>query len=626
VSKKKKRNIPKVSPAPQTKPVTASTEFIVPKKSILIGCLVLFAVGLGVYAPSFHHEFIWDDKIIIPLNEHIAAFNVPKLFSTDVHHFSYQPSNFYRPLQMVSYAVNYKFGALNTFGYHLVNTLIHTANALVLFLIFARLNERTRSANSGDWLWIAAAAALIWLVHPLHTQNVTYISGRADVLVTFFILTAFYLHMGAGQAQMTARVIASPAGAKQSLSLLRRLRLLATTRYRSLRNLAALLCFAGALLSKELAVIAPLFFLAYDLIIAKEEGGLKKQAPFYAGCGALLGIYVVLRLTVFNFPTAFTTEEIPSLGPRLFTSAVSIMLMFSQLVAPRDLSMLRNIDWHHNLLDPAVLASFAVLAALLVLMLKLRRHQPLVSFCLAWFFIGYIPSYNIVPMNANMSEHWMYVPSMSLWLLAAYLLWKYACLQRIVIAAGVCLAAAGIYAGLLIDRNKDFANEIVFFEQLLTQRPDNARAHYNLGTAYGTSGNFEKAREHFELAIKYDKNNAPAYANLGLIYAKRGDYAKAIGLYQKANTLQENLVENYVNLGIAYNMTDQSAPAVAAFTKALTMNARHPAALNGLGIEHAKKGEFEAAEKYFKQVLQYYPQHPDASNNLKRLQQLKINK
>src|SRR6185295_4749052 len=196
MGKKNRRKLNKprnLASGPPLTPQNTISAHDMPKRSFLLSVLgLLAAIGLLVYANSFHNDMIWDDLVIIPPNEYIQTFDVRKIFTTDVHHFSYQTSNFYRPLQMLSYAVNYKFGGLNVFGYHLINTLIHIVNAWLIFLIFMRLNERLLLAETRKWRVGVLLGTILWLVHPIHTQNTTYISGRADLLVAMFALAAIY--------------------------------------------------------------------------------------------------------------------------------------------------------------------------------------------------------------------------------------------------------------------------------------------------------------------------------------------------------------------------------------------------------------------------------------------------
>jgi len=579
------KNVAAAAPAP--KPLSF--------KAHLTAFILIGLVGFGVYANSFRNEFIWDDDVIIPPNEYIREFNIGKIFTTDVHHFSYQPSNFYRPLQMLSYAINYKIGKLDTFGYHIVNTLVHMFNAALIYLIILLMNDELSLTARKKWFWVALSGSLVWLVHPIHTQNTTYISGRADVLVAFFILSSFYAY-----AKFKKPLITS-------------------------------LLFIGALLSKESAIITPLLFILYNIIVRRERSCLagRRARPLstilrsYGSFFAILGVYAVLRLTVFNFPTAFTAEEIPGIIPRLLTGSRALFTILGVLAVPVNLSMLRNIPWEFSLLNAGVILSVIGIGCLIAGIFLMKRREPLVSFCLSWFFVTYLPVANIIPMNANMSEHWMYLPSIGIILLVVYLAWKYLLRQKevyLIILSAILVAAYGF---LLVQRNKDFKDQIVFFEKILKQFPTHARSHYNLGTAYGLKGENEKAKYHFQESLKSDPQFAPGYANLGLIYARENDLGKAIELYEKANALQDNLVENYANLGIAYARQGNAPKALEAFRKTLELNPNHPAALNGIGIEHAKKGEWDEAEKYFNKVLQMYPNHPDATNNLKRLETLK---
>ena len=557
---------------------------------------ILFFTGILAYFTSFQNDFIWDDAMIIQPNEYIRSWSYLKeMFTTDIHHFGLDKSNFYRPFQAVSYALDYTFWELNPMGYHISSTLIHIVNAvLIYFLLYSivgQLDSQVRKWSRE----IAGGVAFIWLVHPIHTQVVTYAAGRADELVALFLLSSVYAFMVCRQRWV------SP------------------------------LLFVGALLSKEYAVITPLFIVLVDRfnLTIDSRPFWRKLLPF----AIILAVYILLRLTVLDFPTDFSSKLIPGIYSRMLTTFRSIVILLGLILAPFDLSMDRNIDWEKSIFDIKVIFSMLLVFALAAASILLRKRCRLISFGLAWFFVGYLLVLNIVPMNANISEHWMYVPSIGLILILMCGLVKLLPrVDRRVIWLITFLF--GLYLSVfLVKRNAEFRNEITFYNQILNRKYENPRVHYNLGCAYFYEAEKQggeryqeleaKSYKHLSEAIRLKPDYAAAYGNLGQLEYRRNNIERAIALYQKANSLNPNLIENRANLGIAYVKTKQLDKALGELGIALQLNPNHLGSLNNLGIVYGSKGDYVNAEKYFKRALAVSPSDPSARKNLAHLYKLK---
>ncbi len=556
---------------------------------------VLFVVGLMVYATSFGNEFIWDDAMLIVPNEYIRSWSyIPQIFSTDIHHFGLDNSNFYRPLQAISYMIDHTFWELNPMGYHISSVLIHIANASLvymnLFIILGHLDPRRRKYIRE----ISLATALIWLVHPIHTQVVTYAAGRADELVVFFMLASIFTFMTCRNAWI------------------------------------APVFFVGALLSKEYGVILPVFILLLNSfgLTVKRQSRWTNLIPF----GIILAVYILLRVTVLNFPTDFSADLIPGFFSRMMTSARAIVILLSLLIAPFDLSMDRNIEWSRSIFDIKVILSILFVIGMAIGGFLARRKLKVVSLGIGWFFVGYLLVLNIVPMNANVSEHWMYMPSIGV-LMA--LIWGGVRLipeidRRIFYTVLGCIIV--YFSVFLIQRNADFKNEITFYNQILERKYANPRVHYNLGCAYfyeaqNLEGEAYKALEeksykHLSEAIRLKPDYAAAYGNLGQLEYRRGNIDRAIQLYQKANSIKDNLIENRANLGIAYVKTKQYNLAVGELSRALELNPNHLGALNNLGIVYGSMGDYKNAERFFRRALSVSPKDPSANKNMQHLYKL----
>ena len=151
--------------------------------------LILSMIGIAIYANSFQNDFVWDDEYLITNNTHVQSpsmDNALQFFKDNLGKHGQDENNFYRPLQELSYMINYAVWGLNPPGFHLTNLVLHLLAAFLLFLVIVEL--------SGNRI-AALAASSIYLVHPLNIEAVAYIAGRADCLMGVFFLAAFYLYM-----------------------------------------------------------------------------------------------------------------------------------------------------------------------------------------------------------------------------------------------------------------------------------------------------------------------------------------------------------------------------------------------------------------------------------------------
>ena len=192
--------------------------------------VLVFLLGIGLYANTFGNSFVWDDELLVIRNGYIKDWShFPEIFKINLFHSISRKGNYYRPLQSLSLLFDYSLWGLRPFGYHLTNVLLHIANAVIIYFLIGMISRSRR---------ISLLTALLFLVHPIHTQAVTYISGRADPLAAFFFLLAFYLYVKSVALNKLAPYLGS------------------------------LLFFLLALLSKEAALIFPLTLLLYEFSFA----------------------------------------------------------------------------------------------------------------------------------------------------------------------------------------------------------------------------------------------------------------------------------------------------------------------------------------------------------------------
>ena len=454
----------------------------------LAGAAIVLA-AVAAYVNTFDGEWVWDDVSSVLLHQHVQdPGQFFQLFREDQHAFGRGQGNFYRPLVSASFMLDYAVTggpspeeirasgkpplALPALVFHFSNLMWHALAALLLYLLLLRV---------GASIPVAAIAGLIFVAHPLHTEAVAYISGRADMMSAAFMFLGMILAL-------------SPR----------------TGGGRWAACFGSLLCFAAALMSKESSLIFPLLLgivLAAAWLQERQNtassvagGALKRLVPL-AGAVVLLVIYAVLRTTVLHFADAGATAAAP-FGQRLQETGQAFALYLQLLFVPSGLHMERTLDGMPGWLGPLgwVLLVGVVLAALAAF--SSRKYR--ITAGLAWFLVAWAPISGIFPLNAPMAEHWMYVPMAGFWwavaecLVAAFdrprLRWV-----PLILAGAACVALVMLTA----QRNQDWHDNERLFVSTLKQNPNSIRVHYNLAVTYeDILKNYSGARRHYEAILR----------------------------------------------------------------------------------------------------------------------------
>jgi len=468
--------------------------------ALLLGLALL---GCLAYGNTIDGRFVWDDASSILLHQHVKdPASALRLFTEDQHAFAGGQGNFYRPLVSLSFMLDYAAAligrpwpdpasvpeSLSTVPFHLTNIFWHVAAAVFLALFIGRVH-----APRAVQIFVPA----VFVLHPLHTEAVAYISGRADMMSAAFVFAGLY---AATWNQTRKQFIAA--------------------------TLLGTLCYVLALLSKEAALIYPALLALYLFILAPRTPTLPHHAPpqrYLPILSALvvLGVYAVLRATLLNFGSDSTPPESTFAG-RIVDTFQSLALYLKLLFVPTGLHMERSLDGVPKSLAAVGAAAFFLMLAAIV-WARVRRHNR-IAFAFAWFLVTWLPISGIFPLNAPMAEHWMYLPMAGFFWGLAEFLWlalPHGLSRRSVAARrfGLALIALWCLALLLLTahRNQDWHDNRSLFTATLRENPDSVRVHFNLAVTYDDLlDNPAGARRHYEaVATHYRerKENNPDLAN-----------------------------------------------------------------------------------------------------------------
>jgi len=547
-----------------------------PKKYHLYLFLLLVSITTLVYYDSFNNSFVYDDYPFIVENKAIRKLDMNQLISyftspDAVSSHEGLSRDVWRPLMTVSFAVDYRLWALQPRFYHIENTLLHIGNSILVYIAIFLMLGNTLAAF---------VASVVFAIHPVQTEAVTWISGRANVLFLFFFLLSFIFHIRERRKDRGG--------------------------FDYTNSLVLFLC---ALLSKEMAIVLPLIFILYDAYFYGKKG-FKYYVLYYLPFLLISVFYVLARSSVTG---GFAQREY-WWGGGLFTNFLMTLKAVAEyiriIVFPLNLKILYLMPAPASIFTKDMLGAILVLSGVVAFYLLLRKKK-VISFYFLWFFVALIPVYNIVPFKAVMAERFLYLPLIAFaagfGMLFAYINEASGINPRLRTALNFSFVGILIFYGALtISRNIEWRDELTFYMQEAGRSPDDPTAHYNFAFACGKeakkhAADREMAGRYYALAISEYKRairlkptSQLAYAGLANIYNETGYYDEAIKNFKKALAIKENS-DLYNNLAVAYYCQGMYDEALRYCRRALYLSPGHVNGYINLGNAYLMKKEYGKA-------------------------------
>ena len=556
---------------------------------LALGALVFIA-----YSNSFQSGLVFDNALLItedPRMREATTDNVGLILNGE-YWYRTGTLGLYRPLTTLSYLVNYAVlgDGLNPDGYHWVNLALHGLNvALVYALGLAIL---------GDPL-LAVALAAIWGLHPLLTESVTNIVGRADLFAGFGVLAGLLCYLKAVSAEGRKKLawLAAMTGAQ-----------------------------AIGLFSKESAAVLPGIMLLYDLAWAK-RATWRKRAPAYAALVLPFAVFFYLRAQLHT-RLLIDFGDNPLTGAAFWTARITavkvigkflwLFLWPARLSADYSFNAVPIFAWRPDWEDAKAAIALAVCLCALALAIRWRRARKPLFFFIGFFFLALLPVSNLVILIGSiMAERFMYLPSVGL---AGCVVAGIGMLSpgrrklAWVAAAAVCLAfVARTYA-----RNLDWHDGLSLWSSAVEVAPDDAKAHNNLGYALlEFPGRLPDAIAEYRAALRIRPDYPEARYNLGNALLRIPDLPGAIAEYQAALRIKPDYAEAHNNLGNALlDVPGRLADAIAEFQAALRTQPDYAEAHNNLGNALMEAGRLPDAIAQYRTALADKPDYAETHNNL----------
>ncbi|MEE3258723.1 MAG: tetratricopeptide repeat protein [Candidatus Latescibacterota bacterium] len=547
--------------------------------ALILGC------GLLAFHNVLGHGFHYDDDHSIRENPHLRSLaNVPRFF-VDPGAFSGMPeARMYRPLLLATYAVNYAIAGYAPLGWHLVNLLLHLANAALLWWLAPGLGASRR---------VALVAGLIFAVHPVVSESVNYVSSRSSLLATFFLLLA-------------CKGLGSALGGRAQ---------------RDWPLVAATYC--GALLAKSIAIVFPLLAGMYMGLVGRWRRGW---------LGALVAIAMLYVLGTRAIIGKALLEPVRGPVAQWATQLKAGAFYIWKVALPVGLSVEPQFAVSSSFFSAPVLLAALMLVSLVGLCF-MARQRALVVLGAGWFAIGLLPS-SLVPLHILVNEHRLYLPMVGWALgLAALLdrgrlgsggwvglvvlmglsvqrneIWRdEEALWRDAVAKGPLMGRPHVNLGKALLEKGQLAAAIAASHRALEIDPGLERAHYNIGTAYMREERLELAVAHFRRALEIRPEMLPALNNLGNSYQEQGLWQQALATYRRALAVQEH-ASIYHNIGHTFLAAGRADSARSFFRRALDADPALREAYKGLVKACRAEDLLQSAVEVLTEALSRWPQ------------------
>jgi protein O-mannosyl-transferase len=501
---------------------------------------LILLLGFLAYSNTFDSGFHFDDGFHIKVKEGIRDLD------------NYASAQMWanvnqRPLSTFTLALNYKYGKLDVFGYHLFNLCIHLLSALLVYLLCISILKSPGMSGQGfakRAKSIAFFCALIFVLHPLQTQSVTYIIQRMTSLSgMFFLLSAFFYLKG--------RIGFVEKHKKFSWLLI------------SLAFLSGI----AAVLSKQNAVTFPIIWLLIEVFFVRDKEGKPFKKIQFIGLSLMLA--AILAVIVFQL----LPKETEDIGRyEYLITQFRVIPKYIQLAL---LPISQNLDYDFSVSESIwawkELLGLAIILGLFYLAFSSYKKNRLVSFGILWFFITLLVESSIIPIRDVIFEHRLYIPILGIILAFVSVLYKYLPKGKIIKPAYILIIVSLALAIKTYSRNKIWKSNFSLWEDTHKKSPNKSRVNLSFGNANLELLNYNLAIQYFSRAIALNPENREAYFNRANVYVHLEEYKKAIQDFDIFINAHPELAEPYNFLGKTKLLMNDLGGAVVALNQAISL-------------------------------------------------------
>src|SRR6266571_1160185 len=565
---------------------------------------LIAVVTFATFLPALHNQFVnWDDDKNFLENPHYRGLGWTQLTWMWTTHMGH-----YIPLTWMTFGLDYLLWGMNPLGYHLTNLLLHAANAVVFFFITRRLLTRALPSPSerGHTLAVSAAfAALVFAIHPLRVESVAWATERRDVLSGLFYLSAVLAYLRACDREERGRGW----------------------------YWGAVALFAGALLSKSMAVNLPVVLMILDVYPLRRIGGsigrrskparriYVEKIPFVLLAAVASAIAVMAQ---FSIHAALPLAQL-SVPGRLAVSAYGLSFYLGKMIVPVNLSPLYELPRSVSPWAMPFILSFGLAIAITAIVLSLRRRM--LGLPAAWlaYLVVLLPVLGIFQSGPQIAaDRYTYLAGLGWAILAgAGLLSGWRSSRRSKTGTPANWLLAGIAFCVVVGLGVLTWNQVQVWhdsEKLWSHAaaidPRSPVGQYSRGLVLAQQGKLTEAMEHYQTALRLNPDYADAHNNVGAVLADQGRLAEAIEHYREALRLKPDYADAHYNWGNALAQQGKPAEAIEHYRQALRIKPDDALSHTNWGVELAQQGKLAEAIDHFLEALRIKPDDALAHRNL----------
>jgi tetratricopeptide (TPR) repeat protein len=523
----------------------------------------------------------------------------------------------------MSHALDYALWGLNPLGHHLTNNILHALNTMLVVLLVMKLMQvfkKTEGDHGVSQLFFndrttgitATVTGLLFGLHPLHVESVAWVAERKDLLCAFFFLLTI----------ITYTRYVSEITANEPAKF--------TSRFSNRKYLFTIVFFILALLSKPMAVTLPFVLLILDWYPFRRIQALRTfRTAFTEKLPFIVLTLISSLLTILAQEaggTVRSVEDIP-LSSRVIVASKSLFTYMVKIILPLHLVPFYPYPTNISLFSPEYFIPIVIVITITATCIATIRSQKLWMSVWCYYVITLMPVLGIIQVGGqSMADRYTYLPSLGplliIGLLAAKVYEKVSALDR----WRVMLGTAGLFIGITVLISLSYAaikqigvwkNSIVLWNYVIAREPSRVPfAHNNLGFAYASKGQLDKAIEQYLTALRLKPDYAEVYSNLARAYASRGQLDKAIEQYLTALRLRPDYAEAHNDLGIAYSSKGRYDMAIEQYRIALRLRPDYAETHFNLGLAYASKGLLDKAIEQYLTALRLRPDLATVYNSL----------
>jgi len=553
---------------------------------LALSVVLLLFIAL-LYSPSLNGPFLFDDTNNIVRNNRI---HLTELTITSLKKAVTSTS---RPVPMLSFGLDYFLHGLSPQWFRISNLLIHFCTAMLLYFVLCDTLLFLPKEDVKKYYWLPAISALLWVVHPLHIQSVTYIVQRMNSLAGFFYLLTILCYIKARIAE--------------------------DIRTQIILTCCSLIAMFLAIGSKPNAAVLPCTVFLYEWFFFQKISWkwLFNRLPILlVTLGMLFGMvyffthgHPLVTLHHWNTTNPFTCIQ------RLMTEFRVLILYLSLLVFPHPSRL--NFD-HDILLSTSMvtplstLFSFAGLCCLFLVGILSSRRHPLLGFAVFWFFLNSIIESTIIPLDL-IFEHRTYIPSMMpvagiVYAMLGFIRWKY-------VKVFLAVVLLSLWSVWTWQRNAVWQSGISLWQDCVRKTPGQPRPHESLADYLEENGQFIKARKHYLRALQLNPDDPNTHNNIANLYAKTGRYQEAVQHYEIALKIRPTYTQAKCNLSMVLARQGQIDQAILRYRQLLQTDPDNLLIHRGLGDMLTLHGDFTGALHEYDFILQLDPQNVEILYN-----------